>query len=221
MDFKNPPLEQNIADNIIARFYRENEKAFKKIWDFNLNDCKNQSYKLWETAHSEYKKFERGCFLISYNNLEEAVKFADRVFIYIQENMTPDYEDGKKLIADYDPEEQFVVVIQIPITKQNSVFFSFAMPKDMNSNRQENESYIGQNSDIIDGSQAPSMMKEIISSSYDKFGACQNCGETNNLKRCRSILYCSRECQKQDWTCHKEQCDYIYKAKVHSNTNHL
>eukprot|EP00985_Skeletonema_marinoi_P018063 scaffold10022_cov156-Skeletonema_marinoi.AAC.20 len=51
-----------------------------------------------------------------------------------------------------------------------------------------------------------------------KIGVCFNsecpipCGYVERSKtmycsRCRNVTYCSRECQKADWTAHKEECD--------------
>lgn len=46
---------------------------------------------------------------------------------------------------------------------------------------------------------------------YDKEQeSCKAC-KTNNMKlylcsRCRSVKYCSKECQKKDWTTHKHNC---------------
>ena len=38
--------------------------------------------------------------------------------------------------------------------------------------------------------------------------------------RCRSVTYCSRECQAEDWTLHKEFCDEVAAARAEFDANH-
>jgi len=40
--------------------------------------------------------------------------------------------------------------------------------------------------------------------------SCNNCGKMNNIKlcsRCRSVYYCSVECQRCNWKQHKKNCN--------------
>lgn len=40
--------------------------------------------------------------------------------------------------------------------------------------------------------------------------SCEVCGKVTPVKkcaRCKSAQYCSVECQKADWSCHKVDCD--------------
>lgn len=49
---------------------------------------------------------------------------------------------------------------------------------------------------------------------------CHKCEDEEKLKRCsrcKKILYCSKECQKEDWKKHKIECDKIIELKEKEN----
>eukprot|EP00984_Skeletonema_dohrnii_P007567 scaffold2763_cov88-Skeletonema_dohrnii-CCMP3373.AAC.3 len=38
--------------------------------------------------------------------------------------------------------------------------------------------------------------------------------KTMYCSRCRCVAYCSRECQKADWTAHKQECERMTRIRA-------
>lgn len=63
-----------------------------------------------------------------------------------------------------------------------------------------------------------SLMKLYGSNVYEQFmedPKCASCGEpaTQRCSKCKSVWYCSRECQLKDWKAHKEMCKMLTEVR--------
>ena len=63
-----------------------------------------------------------------------------------------------------------------------------------------------------------SLMKLYGSNVYEQFmedPKCGCCGEpaTQRCSKCKSVWYCSRECQLKDWKAHKEMCKMLTEVR--------
>lgn len=49
---------------------------------------------------------------------------------------------------------------------------------------------------------------------------CAYCGKEGNKRcsRCKSVVYCSSDCQKAHWKQHKGECKYLSKSSTSNKT---
>jgi hypothetical protein len=75
---------------------------------------------------------------------------------------------------------------------------------------------------IVDGNGKVmvSIRDESIDEKPEKIHYCNKCGSIRDLKMCsycKTIRYCSTQCQQEDWKKHKKKCDKLHNKQFEDN----
>jgi len=162
------------------------------------------------SKEAQEHKGQRGAFLVDYKSVAAALsaKRTPTLWLSVTELKQLDYVVDWDIIQEYNVEEQMVIQITIGFRNQkssndmNAIYRSFA----------------------VECSRAAEMKGQVIYTTLRDFTRHQNysmcsmpgCVVTQDLLKCsgcKSVYYCSRKCQKNNWRQHKTICQSLRGAR--------
>lgn len=168
-----------------------------------IDNTASRSRQLFQVAHSEYTEHGRGALWIHFTSVNDLD--CDSValpFFPLHQLQSTEYENGLDLVRWYDPQTHYVIIASVDIYKPqrdgpaNSIMNASAVLKeaeDILHTSEENtpSCYMG------DAKNLPIQCARCELGNQTRLRVCE---------RCRTVRYCTKECQIADWSTHKERC---------------
>lgn len=140
-----------------------------------------------------FTNYGRGCLYVAYSNFHEMLhtdqhRFAWKPLSFLQ---TLSYQPVLDDIAKYDPEKSYILLVSCA-SEDGSLLFKHKII----------------NGQTLTPIPPPQFRQQLV-----HLPICSKCKQPkNDLKRCSvcsSVLYCSKECQREDWKEHKKVCPQL------------
>jgi hypothetical protein len=175
-----------------------------------------QSQLYFPLGQQEFARQGRGAFCLSvdwstiHNHIKRPV-----FYVPLTRIRTFDYEIGTQFVETYDPTKSVVVVVSLCISKsrarrkQHSGFLVASVINHDAYQQIDKKDMASFSGDLVlvSASSKKSVVHEILK--QDKYCFVCKTHASSKLKTCRrcfSIKYCSRRCQKKDFQHHKQKC---------------
>ena len=189
-----------------------------KLFDYIYQELCCNSESLFENAKDNFLEHGRGVMFCIINSVADAMHAKEYPVMFAPKEAlnSSGYEDAIKMMEEYNPNKEFVLIISIVMDKKaryqnnnDSLMKVYAIPHDMHKHiapkfGKELEIQKCKSKSLIDVDPYVSVC------SY-----CQNPANCSLLQcsACHSAKYCDKECQKKHWKDHKIMCAQMKKIK--------